>query len=200
MTRLTPEREKEIRDSLCESGRCDYCCPSTRELLSEIDALRAEKEHQHKLKDEVEFDLEAIEKDRDQLKALLEELNSRVFPGSIDTADSLVLLKRERDQLKAEVAKANLVAETAITEAERLKAENERLKADLPFHSRLHASNLKLREQIAYALEQARCSEINLANLGRGSYIGEHPFYCIVKMQIESTIQALSADDAAGEK
>ena len=66
--RLTPEREQEIREHSNSSMSLDHSCLTARqakELLSEIAALRAEKEHQHKLKDEVEYDLGAMEQERD---------------------------------------------------------------------------------------------------------------------------------------
>lgn len=56
----------------------------------------------------LEDELSEVTRERDQYKALLEELNSRIFPGSIDTADSLVLMKQERNQAKTHLGDAHL--------------------------------------------------------------------------------------------
>lgn len=119
-------------------------------LLFEIDALR--EIINHNLKEQLFTErtqgksiLDLI-KERDQLTALLQDLNSRVVPGSIDTVDSLVLMKKERDQLKAENEELGKeLFYTRDMETKQRDSTNyfQRVKKDL------EEENQKLRERIA---------------------------------------------------
>lgn len=78
-------------------------------LIAELDATREEvknsrewAESQNKSANGWNEAWKEVDKERNELRALLEELNSRVVPGSTDIAYSLVLLKMERDLLKTE--------------------------------------------------------------------------------------------------
>ena len=98
---ITPERLEEIRAEYSP----DYPIGKViHELVAEVDRLN---EHVAYLIPR----FQKFEKGYDEYKALLDDLNSRVVPGSIDTADSLVLLLNERDALKAQIHNYKALAE-----------------------------------------------------------------------------------------
>lgn len=65
-------------------------------LMKERDALRAESKRNTSvhLWNEAYMDLQ---KERDALKSLLDDLAKRTFPGEVDSADALVKMREERD-------------------------------------------------------------------------------------------------------
>lgn len=135
--RPTPQRVKEIKESI-EMYLCNLVSHETAsELLAEIDALRAENKRLLKINDGAEhFMLEyraqrdalkseldrtriektdmrqhaeewegyckRAEKERDNLKTMLDDLAKRTFPGEVDSGDALVKMREERDALRAE--------------------------------------------------------------------------------------------------
>lgn len=47
------------------------------------------------------YALQKIAVERDEIRALMEDVRSRVMPGEIDSSDAMLQIKRERDELRA---------------------------------------------------------------------------------------------------
>lgn len=152
--RLSPEREQEIRDQIQEDGQYVSELPpgmqgdyfSKKELLAEIDELRADVSHYKAVWDDAHVMISDVEKERDQLKAENEHLE-RALAGRRDEhdkhLDDKMKLKDERDKLRADTMNArlgvtqqaydNVVKErdTIRGDYELLRGENEKLTDEL---------------------------------------------------------------------
>lgn len=106
MTRLTPEREKEIRDWL--KSRTPDCeeAEAIPELLAEIDVLRAENFHYNQqyfnqkcATDDFQLKVKGLEKERDQFRTRVAKLREALIQFRVKR---WILFERGFKHLKGE--------------------------------------------------------------------------------------------------
>lgn len=94
-----------------------------------------------------------ILKERNDYKGLLEELNSRIFPGSIDTADSLVQMKKERDFGKQQIKKYEVKIDKLKTELAEYERHCSEHGLDCPYYEK--SKNLPNPDEIIKEVNEA---------------------------------------------
>ena len=164
MTRPTPERLQEIR--AIEEFPDEESMLIHEELLAEIDALQEWANVLEQSKKGDSNEIKELEKERDELKALLLELNRHVFPGECDSIDSLLAMYRERDQLKAELEAANQHVKIVNEARDQLKCELRGYQAAMAAvkeqNEKLKAENLRLIKETTHAvLNETESNEEN---------------------------------------
>jgi hypothetical protein len=99
-------RKAQRGESICKHGNPDpYLCMDCRNEPKNYDD------------DDEQDQIQALTKERDQYRRLLDDLAKRVIPGEIDSADAVMEVVQERDEALAKVKRLLHAIEDAKREA-----------------------------------------------------------------------------------